>query len=91
MKPTSFWRAMAGAGGQLREQRPCRNSDRPAPPTNFSDARASRRTRERLEPISKLRAGVDLLQISDDSTHGRAMGTDGRRTDLRLRLSSNMD
>src|SRR5262249_12654113 len=29
MKPTSFWRAMAGAGGQLREQGPCRNSDRP--------------------------------------------------------------
>src|SRR5262245_28200424 len=28
MKPTSFWRAMAGAGGQLREQGPCRNSDR---------------------------------------------------------------
>src|SRR5262249_43526382 len=35
MKPTSFWRAMAGAGGQLREQRPCRNSDR-LRPTNFS-------------------------------------------------------
>ena len=28
MKPTSFWRAMAGAGGQLHDQGPCRNSIR---------------------------------------------------------------
>ena len=35
MKQTSFWRAMAGAGGQLREQGPWRNSDRPRRPTNF--------------------------------------------------------
>src|SRR5215470_3347630 len=51
MKPTSFWRAMAGAGGQLHDQGPCRNSIRTdrAAQQIFSDARASRGTSQKLQ------------------------------------------
>ena len=52
MKPTSFWRAMAGAGGQLHDQGPCRNSIRTdrAAQQIFSDVRASRGTSQKLHP-----------------------------------------
>ena len=56
MKPTSFWRAMAGAGGQLLDQGPRHNSirtDRVAQQI-FSDARASRGTSQKLQPPSLL-------------------------------------
>jgi len=56
MKPTSFWRAMAGAGGQLHDQGPCRNSIRTdrAAQQIFSDARASGGTSQKLQPPSLL-------------------------------------
>src|SRR5262249_13294868 len=56
MKPTSFWRAMAGAGGQLHDRGPCRNSIRTdcAAQQIFSDARASRGTSQKLQPPSLL-------------------------------------
>src|SRR5262245_53055592 len=65
MKPTSFWHAMAGAGGQFREQGPCRNSDRPLRqqmfqrPTDGSCRAHLYRTRDRSslhrrEPIEAL-------------------------------------